>query len=191
MWTRDGRTARGSSEETLEAASAAALAARATSAYGRRIGAACRGRDARRSARPLRSRWWFLRSPIPRVQRRLPSRANTVLALSPHPRWPCSDGQVPPLDARTHAPLQLSRYLVEGHLTGSARGVIEATRAGAGLERSTGDVALAWVRDYPGVTSALVGPRTCAAGNPLNTRSRWAWAHSRALRGGSVRYRCA
>jgi len=50
---------------------------------------------------------------------------------------------------------------VEGYLSGSARGVIEAaTRAGTGLERSTGDVALAWVRDYPGVTSALVGPRT-------------------------------
>ncbi len=64
-----------------------------------------------------------------------------------------------PADSRAASPHL--RHLVEGHLTGSARGVIEAaTRAGAGLERSTGDVALAWVRDYPGVTSALVGPRT-------------------------------
>lgn len=64
-----------------------------------------------------------------------------------------------PADSRAASPHL--RHLVEGYLTGSARGVIEAaTRAGAGLERSTGDVALAWVRDYPGVTSALVGPRT-------------------------------
>ena len=64
-----------------------------------------------------------------------------------------------PADSRAASPHL--RHLVEGYLSGSARGVIEAaTRAGAGLERSTGDVALAWVRDYPGVTSALVGPRT-------------------------------
>ena len=51
--------------------------------------------------------------------------------------------------------------MVQPYLTGSSRGVIEAaSRAAAGLDRSTGDVALAWVRDHPGVSSALVGPRT-------------------------------
>ena len=54
-----------------------------------------------------------------------------------------------------------SRHMVEPYLRGQARTVIEAaSRAGAGLERSTGDVALAWVRDFPGVSAALVGPRT-------------------------------
>ena len=52
--------------------------------------------------------------------------------------------------------------MVEPYLGGQARTVIEAaSRAGAGLERSTGDVALAWVRDFTGVSAALVGPRTC------------------------------
>ena len=64
-----------------------------------------------------------------------------------------------PADSRAASPHL--RHLVEGHLSGAARGVIEAaSRAGAGLERTTADVALAWVRDYPGVTSALIGPHT-------------------------------
>lgn len=51
--------------------------------------------------------------------------------------------------------------MVEPYLSGFARSVIEAThRAASGLDRPTGDVALAWVRDYPGISSALVGPRT-------------------------------
>ena len=51
--------------------------------------------------------------------------------------------------------------MIEPYLEGHPRTVIEAAaRAAAGLERSTGDVALAWVRDFPGVSSALVGPRT-------------------------------
>ena len=51
--------------------------------------------------------------------------------------------------------------MVEPYLEGHPRTVIEAaSRAAAGLERSTGDVALAWVRDFPGVSAALIGPRT-------------------------------
>ena len=64
-----------------------------------------------------------------------------------------------PADSRAASPHL--RHTVEPYLAGPARAVIEAaSRAGAGLERSTGDVALAWVRDYPGVSTALVGPRT-------------------------------
>lgn len=65
-----------------------------------------------------------------------------------------------PADSRAASPHL--RHMVEPYLEGQARTVIEAaSRAGAGLERSTGDVALAWVRDFPGVSAALVGPRTC------------------------------
>ena len=64
-----------------------------------------------------------------------------------------------PPDSRAASPHL--RHMVQPYLTGSSRGVIEAaSRAAAGLDRSMGDVALAWVRDYPGVSSALVGPRT-------------------------------
>lgn len=64
-----------------------------------------------------------------------------------------------PADSRAASPHL--RHLVEEYLTGPSCAVIEAvSRAAAGLERATGDVALAWVRDYPGVSSALVGPRS-------------------------------
>jgi len=64
-----------------------------------------------------------------------------------------------PADSRAASPHL--RHMVEPYLSGFARGVIEAAhRAASGLDRSTADVALAWVRDYPGVSSALVGPRT-------------------------------
>ena len=64
-----------------------------------------------------------------------------------------------PADSRAASPHL--RHMVQPYLTGSSRGVIEAaSRAAAGLDRSMGDVALAWVRDHPGVSSALVGPRT-------------------------------
>ncbi len=73
--------------------------------------------------------------------------------LSPHPRWPAvlisKYRHSTPADSRAASPHLRHR----GGMTGSARGVIRAaTRAdGAGLERSTrADVALAWVRDYPG-----------------------------------------
>ena len=64
-----------------------------------------------------------------------------------------------PADSRAASPHL--RHMVEPYLSGFARSVIEAThRAASGLDRPTGDVALAWVRDYPGISSALVGPRT-------------------------------
>ncbi|GIG28843.1 aldo/keto reductase [Cellulomonas marina] len=50
---------------------------------------------------------------------------------------------------------------VEPYLTRAAATVVEAcATAAAGLEVSPLDVALAWVRDRPGVAAALVGPRT-------------------------------
>lgn len=64
-----------------------------------------------------------------------------------------------PADSRAASPHL--RHIVEPYLEGHARTVIEAaSRAAVGLERSTADVALAWVRDYPGVSAALIGPRT-------------------------------
>ena len=64
-----------------------------------------------------------------------------------------------PADSRAASPHL--RHMVEPYLEGHARTVIEAaSRAAVGLERSTADVALAWVRDYPGVSAALIGPRT-------------------------------
>lgn len=64
-----------------------------------------------------------------------------------------------PADSRAASPHL--RHMVEPYLEGHPRTVIEAaSRAAAGLERSTGDVALAWVRDFPGVSAALIGPRT-------------------------------
>lgn len=64
-----------------------------------------------------------------------------------------------PADSRAASPHL--RHMVEPYLGGQARTVIEAaSRAAAGLERTTGDVALAWVRDFPGVSAALIGPRT-------------------------------
>lgn len=64
-----------------------------------------------------------------------------------------------PADSRAASPHL--RHMVEPYLGGQARTVVEAaSRAAAGLERTTGDVALAWVRDFPGVSAALIGPRT-------------------------------
>ncbi|WP_313556750.1 aldo/keto reductase [Miniimonas arenae] len=55
------------------------------------------------------------------------------------------------------------RAFVEPYLTERAARVVEAVAtAASGLGRSPAQVALAWVRDAPGVTSALVGPRTAA-----------------------------
>lgn len=52
-------------------------------------------------------------------------------------------------------------HLVEDYLTGSTCDVTEATmRMGVGFECPAGGVALAWVRDYLGVTSTLVDPCT-------------------------------
>ncbi|WP_370614008.1 aldo/keto reductase [Mumia qirimensis] len=52
---------------------------------------------------------------------------------------------------------------VEPYLDEPARQVVEAVcRAADGLQLTPLEVALAWVRDRPGVASALIGPRTAA-----------------------------
>ncbi|MDR1214189.1 MAG: aldo/keto reductase [Propionibacteriaceae bacterium] len=59
-------------------------------------------------------------------------------------------------------------WFVEPYLTETARGVVEAVvRAGQGLGLSPVQVAWLWVRDAPGVSAALVGPRTAAQLEPL------------------------
>ncbi len=64
-----------------------------------------------------------------------------------------------PPDSRAASPHL--RHMVEPYLEGASSGVVEAVvRAAQGLERTPLDVALAWVRDAPGVASAIVGPRT-------------------------------
>ncbi len=53
--------------------------------------------------------------------------------------------------------------LVEGYLNPGARCIVDAVATAAdGLGRSPLEVALAWVRDHPGVASAIVGARTAA-----------------------------
>ncbi|PWD49582.1 aldo/keto reductase [Serinibacter arcticus] len=55
------------------------------------------------------------------------------------------------------------RGFVEPYLTDAAAGLVEAVATAAdGLGRSSAEVALAWARDAPGVTSAVIGPRTAA-----------------------------
>ena len=53
------------------------------------------------------------------------------------------------------------RYTVERYLDPALSGTVNALeRAAQGLDRTSMDVALAWVRDAEGVASAIVGPRT-------------------------------
>lgn len=66
-----------------------------------------------------------------------------------------------PRDSRA-ANEQLS-WFVQPYLTPKSRAVVEAVaRAGVGLGLTPAQVALAWVRDAPQVSSAIVGPRTPA-----------------------------
>lgn len=66
-----------------------------------------------------------------------------------------------PADSR--AGNQLFASFVQPYLTDGARRIADATATAAeGLGVSPTEVALAWVRDQPGVTSALVGCRTAA-----------------------------
>jgi len=66
-----------------------------------------------------------------------------------------------PADSRGASPALEAN--VAGYLDQHSRGIVEAVcRAAEGLELSPLEVALAWVRDRPGVTSALVGARTAA-----------------------------
>lgn len=66
-----------------------------------------------------------------------------------------------PADSRGASP-HLERF-VGVYLGARSRRIVEAVaRAADGLQLSPSDVALAWVRDRPGVTSAIVGARTAA-----------------------------
>jgi aryl-alcohol dehydrogenase-like predicted oxidoreductase len=66
-----------------------------------------------------------------------------------------------PADSRAASP-HLSGF-VGRHLNERAHRIVEAVvRAGEGLEWSPLEVALAWVRDRPGVTAPIVGARTAA-----------------------------
>ncbi len=66
-----------------------------------------------------------------------------------------------PADSRAASPHL--RGFVGPYLTDEAHGVVEAgVTAADGLGRAPLEVALAWVRDAPGVASAVVGARTAA-----------------------------
>ena len=66
-----------------------------------------------------------------------------------------------PADSRAASP-HFERF-VEPYLGAAQRRVVEAVaRAGEGLSVSPVEVALAWVRDQPGVSAAIVGARTAA-----------------------------
>lgn len=66
-----------------------------------------------------------------------------------------------PADSRAASPHFAS--FVERYLDDRARGVVDAVVTAAdGLGCSPAEIALAWVRDQPGVTSAVVGARTAA-----------------------------
>lgn len=53
------------------------------------------------------------------------------------------------------------RHLVDPYLDADHAGIVEAcAKAAEGLDLSPAAVALAWVRDAPGVSAAVVGPRT-------------------------------
>lgn len=66
-----------------------------------------------------------------------------------------------PADSRAASPHL--RGFVEPYLTEEAHSVVEAVATAAdGLGRTPLEVALAWVRDAPGVASAIVGARTPA-----------------------------
>lgn len=66
-----------------------------------------------------------------------------------------------PADSRGASPHLESN--VAPYLDAESRGIVEAVvRAADGLSLTPGEVALAWVRDRPGVSAAVVGARTAA-----------------------------
>ncbi|MGN8246266.1 aldo/keto reductase [Cellulomonas soli] len=66
-----------------------------------------------------------------------------------------------PADSRAASP-HLAGF-VQPYLTRGSAAVVEAVATAAeGLERAPLEVALAWVRDRPGISSAIVGARTAA-----------------------------
>ena len=66
-----------------------------------------------------------------------------------------------PSDSRAASP-HFARF-IERFLDGRSRGIVYAVcTAAEGLDATPLDVALAWVRDAPGVTAPVVGARTAA-----------------------------
>lgn len=94
----------------------------------------------------------------------LPGAVNSGLGLLAHS--PLAGGVLTgkyrrstPPDSRAASPHL--RHLVDPFLAPRHAGVVEAVaRAAEGLGRAPLDVALTWVRDAPGVSAAVVGPRT-------------------------------
>jgi aryl-alcohol dehydrogenase-like predicted oxidoreductase len=66
-----------------------------------------------------------------------------------------------PADSRAASPHFAS--FVERYLDARARGIVDAVVTAAdGLGCSPAEIALAWVRDQPGISAAIVGARTAA-----------------------------
>ncbi len=86
-----------------------------------------------------------------------------VLAWSPLGRGVLSGKYRRSVPADSRAASPHLRGFVEPYLTDGSRSVVEAVVTAAdGLGRAPVEVALAWVRDTPGVSSAVVGARTPA-----------------------------
>ncbi|UNX56128.1 aldo/keto reductase [Georgenia sp. TF02-10] len=84
-----------------------------------------------------------------------------VLAWSPLGRGVLTGKYRATVPASSRAASPHLRGFVEPYLTDRARGVVEAvTTAAEGLGRTALEVALAWVRDAPGIGCAVVGART-------------------------------
>lgn len=86
-----------------------------------------------------------------------------ILAWSPLGRGVLTGKYRHGVPASSRAASPHLRGFVEPYLNERAHGVVEAvTTAAAGLERTPLEVALAWVRDAPGVSSAIVGARSAS-----------------------------
>ncbi|MFH5822721.1 aldo/keto reductase [Georgenia sp. AZ-5] len=84
-----------------------------------------------------------------------------VLAWSPLGRGVLTGKYRSTVPASSRAASPHLRGFVEPYLNDRAHGVVEAvTTAAAGLGRGALEVALAWVRDAPGVSAAIAGART-------------------------------
>ncbi|ROR71741.1 aryl-alcohol dehydrogenase-like predicted oxidoreductase [Bogoriella caseilytica] len=86
-----------------------------------------------------------------------------VLAWSPLGRGILTGKYRSTVPASSRAASAHLRGFVEPYLGDASRAVVEAVAtAASGLERSAAEVALAWARDAPGISSAIVGARSAA-----------------------------
>lgn len=84
-----------------------------------------------------------------------------ILAWSPLGRGVLTGKYANAIPADSRAASDHLSGFVEPYLTARSASIVTAlTTAAEGLERSPHEVALAWVRDAPGVASAIVGART-------------------------------